>query len=162
MRHIEPVANPHRSALRDLPPPQAWQSRNAERLVSAILSGRTITDVATAPARLPCTIRVSDIPLGTSPESAARTVAEGLAHAEREIARMRGILRMYGGTAFAPAPEPERAPREEPGDTQESYMLRWLASVRAAGRVIVRAGDVRFICDPFGIYWPHEHDTGER
>lgn len=144
--------NPYRSALRDLPPPPAWQSRNAERLVSAILAGLTTTDLASAPVSLPCVIQVSSARLGSPPEHVARDVESGLVHAEREIARMRGILRAYGGAPFTPAAEPERAPRAKPGDTQESYMLRWLADIAQAGRVVTRAGDAEIIRDPSGAY----------
>lgn len=141
------VRNRHRSLLRGLPPPPAWESKQAERLVCAILAAPTcLVDLYTEPDRVVTSVLVSDIGASVPPDSAEHEVERGLAHAEQEITRLRGVLRAYGSSVFAPEGlvAAEDAPRGDPGDTQETYMRRWLDAIHARGHHVWSAGGARF------------------
>lgn len=146
------VGNKYRSAVHELHAPEVWTSRQARDICAAIRRGFHATDIAAAPAFNVLKIDVAQLSLGIPDAVAGSIVEDGIARAEAELKRLRGIIRGYGPGAFSPRAEPMVAPYKRAGENQESYMLRWLNILGDQDMVIVRAGDSLVARDASGAY----------
>lgn len=145
-----PSPNQFCSPLHDLPSPAAWTSKQAQRLVHAITKDRYIVDLYAAPVELAFTVEVARVAYGAT--ATAEAITRDIDRAQARLDAMRGTLRAYGAEAFTPHNEPERAPYAQPGDDQQTYMLRWMDSIFATGRTITRAGNSRIERNTGGAY----------
>lgn len=139
------IPSPNRllSPIHDLPSPEAWRSKQAKLIVTAVLkAGLTPSgDFAVAPWRYEM---APPAWVGNSIWTAEQTAAS----MRRYVARLRSWLdkveRQIGVYEdLRRFEQPYQPPRALPGEDQQSYTIRIMRELERKGWFISRAGDIR-------------------
>lgn len=154
---MEPVSNPHRTALHNDSLPDGPLTTRQRALVDAVRFCKSLSDFSAAHAEVVTSITIARVQLDTPADLAERHVRDGIAKARTELDRLERVLNAHGVAAFSPQVEPVAARCVGTPETRHDVIARVLRHVSDTGRVLVRAGDSRVTRGGDGAYVVQAH-----